>query len=84
MEDGHPQAAADREHGIACGFDGEQFAHLSELVGHLGGQVVGLGPVLVEVVQLPAVVVGCPVVDARRHPGSQGTRGPNADAIQPS
>ena len=66
MEDGHPQAAADREHLVSGGFDGEQFAHLGQLFGHLGGQVVGLGPVLVEVIELPAVVVGCPVVDARR------------------
>ena len=36
------------------------------------GKVVGLGPVFVKVVQLPAVVVGCPVLDARwqsRQPG---------------
>ena len=42
VEDGHPQATADREHRVACGFDGEHFAHLRELFGHLGGQVAGL------------------------------------------
>ena len=42
MEDRHPQTTADGEHGVSSGFDGEQFAHLGELVGHLGGQVVGL------------------------------------------
>ena len=76
MEDRHPQTAADREHGVAGGFDGEQFAHLGELFGHLGGQIVGLGPVLVEVIELPAVVVGCPVLDAgwqSRQPGHPRT-----------
>ena len=37
--------------------------------GMLGGEVVGLGPVLVEVVELPGVLVGGPVLDARRRAG---------------
>ena len=72
MEDGHPQTAADREHRVSGGLDGEQFAHLGQLFGHLGGQVVGLGPVLVEVIQLPAVVVGCPVADSWRRSRQPG------------
>src|SRR6476660_5221311 len=76
MEDGHPQTTPDRENLISGGFNREQLTHLSQLFGHLGGEVVGLGPVLVEVIELPAVVVGCPILDAgwqSRQPGHPWT-----------
>ena len=46
----------EREHVVLAGLDEEQALQLAELVGLLGGEVVGLGPV-VGAVQLPHVVV---------------------------
>ena len=51
----HP--VVERQHVEAGGLDHEQVLQLTQLVGHLRGQVVGLGPVRGAVVQLPHVLV---------------------------
>ena len=64
MHHGNPQTAADGQHIVLGGLDDEHLFHLGELFRHLGGEVVGLGPVLFEVVELPPVLVGSPLADA--------------------
>ena len=51
------RADVERQHVEARRLDEEQPLQLGELVGVLGGEVVGLGPVLLDVVELPHVVV---------------------------
>ena len=51
------RADVERQHVEPGGLDEEQPLQLGELLGVLGGEVVGLRPVLVDVVQLPHVVV---------------------------
>ena len=55
----HPLNAAvvQRQHLVAGRFDQELPLQLGQLVRHLRGQVVGLGPVGIGVVELPDVVV---------------------------
>ena len=66
MEQRDPQPTADRVDAVARRLDRERLLHLCEFVGHLGGEVVGLRPVLGEVVEAPLVVVGGPLLDAGR------------------
>ncbi len=61
-EDRH--AAQKRQGLVAVGLGPEQLLQLGELLGLLGGEVVRLGEVIGEVVELPSVVLG--VVDTRR------------------
>jgi hypothetical protein len=46
-----------RQHVVLHGFDEEEALELGEFFGVLGGQVMGLGPVVVNVVELPHIVV---------------------------
>ena len=52
-----PAAVVQRQDVVAGGFDQPLPLQLGQLLGHLRGQVVGLGPVGIGVVQLPDVVV---------------------------
>ena len=70
MHHGNPETAADGQHVVPRGLDGEHFLHLGELLRHLAGEVVGLRPVFLEVVELPLVLVGRPLADTGRSPGN--------------
>ena len=59
-----PEAAADRKRLVLRGLDQEEVLQLRELLRHLRGEIVGLTPVLVQVVELPDVVVRRPLADA--------------------
>ena len=52
------EAAEQRQHAIALGLLPEQLLELLELVGVLGREVVRLGEVVGQVVQLPDVLLG--------------------------
>ena len=77
VQDRNPEPAADREHLVLRGLDQEQLLHLRELLRHLRGQVVGLRPVVLEVVEFPDVLVGRPVPDAGRQ--ARDPRGARAE-----
>ena len=68
MKHGDPKAAADRQRLVLRGFDQEDLLHLRQLFRHLGGKVVGLAPILVEIVKLPDVLVRRPLPNAGRQP----------------
>ena len=61
-----PKAAANRQRLVFRGFDQKEFLHLGQLLRHLGGEVVGLAPVLLQVVKLPDVLVRRPLPNAGR------------------
>ena len=84
MKHGDPEAAADRQRLVFRRFDQEDFLHLRQFFRHLGGEIVGLAPILVEVVKLPDVLVRRPFPDARRQPRNPWKPRPKAQAIQPS
>ena len=69
---------------VLCRLDQEELLQVFEPRRHLRGEIVRLRPILLEVVELPLVLVGGPFSEAGRRAGIQGVRGPNADAIQPS
>jgi hypothetical protein len=54
MQGHDPQAATDRVHAVAGRLDGEYLLQLFELLGVFGGEVVRVGPVLVEVAIHPS------------------------------
>src|SRR4029453_10058495 len=84
VERDYPEASADWVDAVPGRLDGERLLHLRELLWHFGREVVRLGPVFVEGVQLPLVMVGGPLGHAGRSSHGPRIRGPNADAIQPS
>jgi len=78
MQNHDPEPSADRERLVLRRLDQEQLLQLSELVGHLGGKIVGLGPVFRQVVELPNIFIRGPILNARREaeePRSAGAKG---------
>ena len=68
MEHRDPEAAPDRQRLVLRSFDQEDVLHLRQFFRHPGGEVVGLAPVLVEIVELPNVLVRRPLPNAGRQP----------------
>ena len=68
MEHRDPEAAPDWQRLVLRRFDQEDVLHLRQFFGHSGGEVVGLAPVLVEIVELPDVLVRRPLPNAGRQP----------------
>ena len=65
-------------------FDEEKIFHLLYFLRLFGGEIVPLGPVILQVVEFPSIVLRIPFIDAAGSPGTQGRRGPMAPAIHPS
>ena len=76
VKEQNPEPCADRQRIVPRRFDQPELLQLGQLLGHLRREVVGLRPVLVQVVELPGVLVGRPLEDAGRQ--SRDPRGARA------
>ena len=80
-----PEPAADGQRLVRLGLGQEQLLHLRQPIGLLVGEVVGLGEVFGQVVQLPHVLVRVPSLQsrggARRIPRNERPEGAGEPAV---
>src|SRR3984885_10297313 len=73
-----PKPSANRKRLVLRRFNEKGIFQLCQLLRHLGGKVVCLAPVFLQVIKFPNVIVGCPLFNAWRGTGNPRETWPNS------